>query len=173
MRSVSVLFAVLAVPSSAFAPVALTGRAVEVLKAAPDDLSVPSDSAARLAYDEWRKEFNKGAFDPVRFENFKANYEAITVANVKAKKQARDEGNPSPNLLSLNEFGDYSAAEYEAAQKTTSPTTTGDLLSKAVEAAESQSAASNALGDAAKALAEEEEVRMCSNDSLVAFYPSF
>ena len=28
----------------------------------------------RKAYDDWRLEFGKGEFDPVRYENFKVNY---------------------------------------------------------------------------------------------------
>lgn len=123
------------------------------------DVSVPYDAAARLAYDEWRVQFDKGAFDQKRYEAFKANYEAIAVANVSAKKAARESGG-EPKLLSLNQYGDFTAAEYEAAQTSgkSPPSTTGDILGKAVEAAESQSAASTALGDAAAALAEEEEV---------------
>jgi hypothetical protein len=63
-------------------------------------------------------------------------------------------------LLTLNEFGDLSESEYERAMHEDSPpSTTGDVLSKALEAAELQLQASNALGEAADALAEEEQVR--------------
>jgi hypothetical protein len=80
------------------------------------DVSVPTESVARLAYDEWRVQFNKGPFDAQRFANFKQNYETITVANVMAKKKARDEGTVSVlYLLNLNEWADCSAAEYAAA----------------------------------------------------------
>lgn len=120
------------------------------------DVSVPYDAAARLAYDEWRAKFGKGAFDDKRYATFKANYEMITVANVSAKKEARDKGEPVGALMTLNEYGDCTEEEYKAAMQSTS---TSDLLEKAVEAAESQSEASSALQDAADALAEEEEVR--------------
>lgn len=121
-----------------------------------DDVSIPYDAAARLAYDEWRAQFSKGDFDDERYEVFKVNYEAITVANVVAKKVAREEGSEAPALMKLNEYGDCTEEEYKAAMSP--PTTTGDVLGKALEAAESQSEASNALKDAADALAEEEEV---------------
>jgi hypothetical protein len=128
------------------------------------DLSIPYDAAARLAYDEWRTKYDKGDFNPERYAVFQQNYEAITVANVVAKKQARDQGEAVPALMSLNEFGDCTEEEYKAAMEdgsstsTTTPTTTGDVLGKAMESAQSQSEASNALKDAADALAEEEEV---------------
>ena len=129
------------------------------------DLSIPYDAAARLAYDQWRDQFGKGDFDPARYENFKANYEAIAVANVVAKKRARDAGSgEAVSLMTLNEFGDCTEEEYVAATSgggasQQQPTTTGDVLGKALEAAQSQSEASSALEDAANALAEEEEVR--------------
>lgn len=129
------------------------------------DVSIPYDAAARLAYDEWRIEYNKGDFDARRYENFKENYEFISVSNVKAKKEARDAGEESPKQWTLNEYGDYSTAEYEAAMgaaESSTPDqsgTDGGVLDKAVESAQSQSQASNALSEAADALAEEEEVR--------------
>ena len=125
-------------------------------------IRVPYDAAARLAYDEWRQEFNKGDFNPERYINFKKNYEAVTVANVTNKKRARDTGmKEPPKIMTLNEYGDYSLEEYEAAMKGSeeATTSTGNVLEKAVEAAQSQSEASTALADAASALAEEEEVR--------------
>lgn len=148
--------------SNAFAPLTGHPRAQIALWATDQeqavDVSIPYDAAARLAYDQWREQYQKGDFDESRFVKFKANYEAITVANVRAKKVAREKGE-EPTLLSLNEYGDFTEAEYKAAQKSgKSATTTGDVLGKAVEAVESQSAASTALGDAATALAEEEEV---------------
>ena len=124
------------------------------------DVSVPYDAAARFAYENWCKEYGK-EIDESRYPTFKANYEAIAVMNVSTKKKARDSGSDSPSLLALNEFADYSAEEYEAAMnkdKEEAPSTTGNILGKAVEAAESQSAASSALQEAADALAEEEEV---------------
>ena len=128
------------------------------------DLAIPYDAAARLAYDDWRGKFDKGDFDEERYQVFKNNYEAITVANVVAKKKARDEDGDAPALMTLNEYGDFTEEEYKAAmaggdaEATPKPTTTGDVLGKAMESAQSQSEASNALKDAADALAEEEEV---------------
>lgn len=123
------------------------------------DLSIPYDAAARLAYDEWRAKYDKGDFDAERYAVFQQNYEAITVANVVAKKQAREQDEPVPALMSLNEFGDFTEEEYMAAMEgDAAPTTTGDVLGKAMESAQSQSEASNALKDAADALAEDEEV---------------
>lgn len=126
------------------------------------DVSIPYDAAARLAYDEWRKEFNKGPFDDARFASFKVNYEAIAVANVVAKKRARDTGSEKTvPLMTLNEYGDYSEEEYKKAMAGSSSkktTSTSDVLDKALEAAQVQSDASSALADAADALAEEEEV---------------
>lgn len=161
------------------------------------DVSIPYDSAARLSYDQWRKEFKKGSFDEKRYNSFKANYETISVANVVAKKVARENsGDDTPvsdisdELLSFNEFGDFTAEEYAAAMELESDVdavsssvlekagaaeppkksiSTGDVLSQAVEAAGLQSVASNALGEAADALAEEELVRsMIAN---IFYYP--
>lgn len=125
------------------------------------DISVPYDAAARLAYDKWRSQFKKGDFDEKRYEVFRANYETITIANVAAKKRAREDGTVSLSLMILNEFGDLSEKEYtEQVQKLKQSeiTTKGDVLSKAVENAELQSRASTALGEAADALADEEKV---------------
>lgn len=126
------------------------------------DLSIPYDAAARLAYDEWRVKFNKGAFDAQRFENFKANYEIITVANVVAKKRLRENSSLQPTpLMTLNEYGDYSESEYLAAMSqntSSSASSSGNVLETAVEGAKLQSEASSALKEAANALAEEEEV---------------
>ena len=130
------------------------------------DVAIPYDAAARLAYDDWRGKFDKGDFDEARYQVFKNNYEAITVANVVAKKKARDEDGDAPALMTLNEYGDFTEEEYKAAMEggateaAPKPTTTGDVLGKAMESAQSQSEASNALKDAADALAEEEEVGM-------------
>ena len=128
------------------------------------DVSIPYDAAARLAYDEWRAKYGKGDFDDARWPVFKANYEAISVANVAAKAQAREDGaEEAPSLLTLNEYGDCTEDEYRKAMESAAaapaaPTTTGDVLGKALDAAQSQSEASSALKDAADALAEEEEV---------------
>jgi hypothetical protein len=156
---------------SAFVPSGFNGRnhnsrqaSVAVDMATEPDVSIQYDAAARLAYDGWRDDYLRGGFDPVRYEVFKENYEAIAVINVSAKKKARDEGTASPSLLNLNQYADYTAEEYEAEMKGKEPkkakesSTTGDVLGQAMEAAESQMAASAALQDAADGLAEEEEV---------------
>lgn len=123
------------------------------------DVSIPYDAAARLAYDEWRAQFDKGDFDEKRFEIFKANYETITVANVSAKQKARAGGTTSLTLMSLNEYGDMTEEEFKIALTSgAKKMSTGDVLTKAVENAELQSEASSALGEAADALAEEEKV---------------
>ena len=138
----------------------------------PNDTTVPYDAAARLAYTEWTRAYNK-PYDADRYETFRANYEAITVANVRAARVARDDGSEeAPKKLDLNEFADMTAEEYMAMQKTggstmslgteaaeTTATETGDVLGKAVEVAAMQEDASSALAEAADALAEEEEVR--------------
>jgi hypothetical protein len=124
------------------------------------DVRIPYDAAARLAYDEWLTKYEKGSFDEARYAVFKANYEAIAVANVVAKRIAREEGaTDAPSLMTLNEYGDCTEEEYKAAMSQP-PTSTTAVLSTAMEAAQSQSEASSALKDAADALAEEEEVRV-------------
>jgi hypothetical protein len=129
------------------------------------DVSIPYNSAAELAYDEWIAKYDK-PYDAKRREVFINNYKTITVMNVSAKKQARDAGTPEGDvsLLALNEYADYTAEEYQAAMNgegssKNAPTSTGDILGEAVAAVESQSAASDALQEAADALAEEEQVR--------------
>jgi hypothetical protein len=140
------------------------------------DVSVPYDAAAELAYSEWIAQYDK-SYNAERYEVFKDNYKAITVMNVSAKKKARESGDDSPSLLTLNEFADCTAEEYEAAMNgesggSSSEASTGDILGDAVAAAESQSAASSALQDAADALAEEEEVRkQNATDDTVFLFP--
>jgi hypothetical protein len=75
------------------------------------------DDAVRFAYDEWRMKFAKGAFDPVRFESFKINFKTLTTANLEARNKASAEGGDPPAWMSLNEYGDYSMAEYEAMKR--------------------------------------------------------
>jgi hypothetical protein len=72
------------------------------------------DDAIRFAYDEWRLIYGKGDFDRYRFENFKTNYKTLTMANIQARDKALKQGQPTPQWMSLNEYGDYSVAEYEA-----------------------------------------------------------
>lgn len=153
-----------------------TPFATSVLSATDDDVSVPYDAAARLAYDDWLQEFSKGDFSEQRYQQFKTNYEALTSANMAAKKVARDEGTGTVDLLTLNEYGDFSAEEYAAMQAGDSDPSTGtDIMGRAMEAVESQAEASNALEEAAEALAEEEEVRLSlvCNVSATVLFPKF
>ena len=183
MKFHTAILALLAVHSSnAFLP-SQPSRTTTIRRsmATEVDIKVPYDAAARLAYDQWRNKYNKGDFDEERYQVFKNNYEAITVANVVAKKKAREEELESPALMTLNEFGDCTEEEYKAAMggeastAAAAPTTTGDVLGKAMDAAQSQSEASSALKDAADALAEDEEVgflggkdRVCSSACSIA-----
>ena len=139
------------------------------------DVSIPYDSAAELAYKGWIDKYNK-PYDSTRYGVFVSNYKAITVMNISAKKEARDDGTSNPSLLSLNEFADCTAEEYEAATKkdteggsvqsiddnddseNEASSTTGNILGDTMKAVQQQSAASSALQDAADALKEEEEV---------------
>jgi len=133
------------------------------------DVSIPYDSAAELAYTGWLAKYSK-PYDEERYAVFLSNYKAITIMNVSAKKKSRDGVTENPSLLSLNEFADCTAEEYEAATKEggessddsvdteeEAPITTGNILGDAFKAVESQSAASTALEEAADALTKEEE----------------
>ena len=168
MKFQSAAVLLLASSTAAFAPSSLGNRARTVARsmATDVDLSIPYDAAARLAYDEWCSKYEKEP-DETRYENFKINYETITVANVVSKKEARESGTETGPLLTLNEFGDFSATEFEEYEKSgEQPKTmsTGNVLDQAVESAQSQAEASSALQDAADALAEEEEVGLLSFD---------
>jgi len=164
------LLALAARNADAFAPVSLApigsaGVAPRFSMVAPSDVnadvSIDYDAAAKLAYSDWCDKYNKEAND-AKFATFKANYEALTVANVSAAKKALDEETDRPKDLELNEFGDMTEEEYmkmkaggsteeeEAPQK--------GALETAMEASIAQSDASNALAEAADALAEEEQV---------------
>ena len=141
------------------------------------DVSIPYDAAARLAYDAWCEKYNKTPNED-KFDTFKANYETITVANVVAAKEARDNGTDRAKDLELNEYGDFTEAEYMAMQsggsveeESEAAPTVAELkaqgeeeekkgaLETVMEASAAQSEASSALSEAADALAEEEEVR--------------
>jgi hypothetical protein len=122
-RKLLALAALLALASknvSAFTPSTLStqrnGFAISPLSAASDDVSIDYDSAAKLAYDGWRNNFSKGDFNEDKYESFKGNYEALTIANVKAAKMARDQGGEAEQKLELNEYADMTVAEYQAMQ---------------------------------------------------------
>lgn len=141
-----------------------TSNSVRFSMVAENDVSIEYDSAARLAYKDWCAKFGKEGSDD-RFETFKANYEAITVANVSAAKKARDEGTDRPKDLELNEFGDMSEKEYlemqsggsAASEETPAAEPTKGAMESVMEASMAQSDASSALAEAADAMVEEEE----------------
>jgi Cathepsin propeptide inhibitor domain (I29). len=164
--------------ASAFTPATLSQQRFRVanspnarpLFAASDDVSVDYDAAAKLAYDEWRNLYGKGDFDSNKFQAFKANYEALTIVNVKAAKKAREEGTQDVQKLELNEFADMSVEEYQKMQSGESVASSEAVppsapaaastspIQAAMDALNAQNAAADAIGEAAAALAQEEEV---------------
>lgn len=103
------------------------------------DVSVPYDAAARLAFEQWKEKFGKinDYFDSDRFEIFKANYEAITIANIIAKRQVREvsiaNGEGAAVITNcrmvLNEYADLTFEEYEALQREKQGFNSSDVLS--------------------------------------------
>lgn len=166
-RKLLALAAFLALASenvSAFTPNSLNNNRAfpTALSAAGDDVSIDYDAAAKLAYDEWRNTFSKGDFSEDKFKAFKGNYEALTIANVKDAKKARETGTEASQKLELNEYADMTVQEFqkmqagdvaeESADEPASP------IKAAVDALEAQNVASSTLSEAAEALAKEEEV---------------
>ena len=136
------------------------------------DVSIPYDAAARLSFDEWRAKYGKGEFDSNRFETFKANYEAVTVANVIAAKEARElsiANGEGPAIIStgrmeLNEYADMTLQEYEALQQqptsnsNTNTKSNGSSIGSAIREAVAQiDVASTALEEASSALLQDEQ----------------
>jgi len=138
-----------------------------------DDVSIPYDAAARLEYDKWRNDFNKGDFDDGKYKSFKMNYEEITIANVIETKKARETGSTAKKFK-LNKYADMTPEEYlnlpsdaPKAEPEPEPEPESEVeaetpsalspLGEALKAAQSQSDASSALDEASDALAEEEE----------------
>jgi len=113
------------------------------------DVSIPYNSAALLAYDDWRATFNMGEFVETKFVVFEENYEIVTVANVSAKKSARKSGNAA-SLIELAADADTVAVEIDT-------NTPASPLQAALDALQAQDAAAGAIGDATAALAEEEQ----------------
>lgn len=145
--------------ASAFTPQFLGRASATKIFSTDTDVSIDYDAAAKLAYDQWRAVNDKGDFNEQKYSVFKSNYEAITIANVKAAKKARDEGLSIDDVerLELNEYADMTAEDYMAMQR-------GDdapvsAINAAMDAIAAQDAASGAIGDAAAALADEEQVR--------------
>ena len=114
------------------------------------DVSIVYDSAARVAYDDWRAKFSKGDFDENKFVTFRENYEVVTVANVVAKKIARESKSDAPAPIELGEDADFVAVEV--------PDSTASILDAAMEGMAAQETAAAAISEAADALAEEEQV---------------
>ena len=56
----------------------------------PIDVSIPYNSAARVAYDQWRVENKKGGFDKEGFAVFEEIYTEATIGMVAYKKMERD-----------------------------------------------------------------------------------
>ena len=63
-------------------------------------------------YEKWRNEYAKGDFNNIRYQNFRANYIKLTMANAAELTVSRDMGDPDPVPLSLNEYGDLSPDEF-------------------------------------------------------------
>jgi hypothetical protein len=103
------LMAVVASPATGFMTSQPTFHRVASSQLQMVDVSIPYDSAARLAYDQWRAANGKGDFDASKFETFKSNYLAIESANAAAKKKARDSGKKA-TLKTLGPDADSSAA---------------------------------------------------------------
>ena len=86
-----------------------TTRTLASNKASKIDLSIPYDSAARLAYDQWRSANGQqqgggggGAFNEATYKAFQTKYETLTVANVIAKKMERDMAAMEPPKVDLS-----------------------------------------------------------------------
>ena len=56
----------------------------------PIDVSIPYDAAARLAYDNWRVEQDKGDFNVETYKAFKEIYTQLAVTEVVVKKKSRE-----------------------------------------------------------------------------------
>ena len=151
--------------SFASSPVVRMSSSTATNMAMEYDVSVEYDAAARLAYKDWCAKYGKEPSEE-RFVTFKANYETISVANVVAAKEARDNETERPQDLELNEFGDMTEAEYMAMQSGGSAAAAAPekgALESVLEASAAQSEASTALAEAADALAVEEEVGSISS----------
>lgn len=146
----------------AFTPVVIRGQSHVVRSASESgsaDLTIEYDAAAKLAYTEWREQYGKGDFDSSRYDAFKANYEALTIANIIAAKEATASGEDY-EMLDLNEFADMTAEEYMAngdAENVSGEAPTNDVMETIMETSAAQEEASNAIDEASAAVAEEEQ----------------
>ena len=96
------------------APFYYSSGGLEAFIGRSDNSTIPDDGAILEAYDNWRREYNKGDFQQDRFDNFKVNYKTLMAANAASLRRARQKGNPEPgSVMSLNEYGDCSIEEYK------------------------------------------------------------
>jgi hypothetical protein len=118
--------------SGAFAPISFGGssklhttsfqyRDTVILQSIPTP-DMNDEDHIRQAYVDWCRKYGKSP-DPVRYQSFKNNYITITVHNVKTKEEADRAGQPAPEWITLNQYGDYSVAEYEAFMRGEKPET--------------------------------------------------
>jgi hypothetical protein len=82
--------------------------------------TLPGDDTLLEAYEQWRTLYDKGGFDPQRFDNFCMNYKTLLSANAATARRKRlndseggGGGNEEEVVMTLNEFGDYSVDEYK------------------------------------------------------------
>ena len=64
-------------------------------------------------YNQWRKQYRKGAFDIKRFRIFKNRYIAIMEANAEAAALSERTGETPPEPIALNEHADRSFEEFQ------------------------------------------------------------
>lgn len=86
-----------------------------VMRSSQFDSASSNDQVIQEEYAKWRRKYGKGEFDAYRYENFKANFMAVTVRNNMERTRARQNGEAAPSPIALNEFGDCSAEEYRNA----------------------------------------------------------
>merc|ERR1712151_220899 len=141
------------------------------------DVSIPYDSAARLAYDEWRGKYGKGDFDAKKYEFFKQNYEAVVVANVKSAKDRRD-GKDAPPTMELDKVADTKIAKAPSAKSVpkkkgpgfltslfdSTSLTDEEVLSRQEEVKKRKEGLAKQQADEAKAIADERRKRQAEQD---------
>lgn len=123
------------------------------LKRSNADVSIPYDSAARLAYDEWLTTYQNKIKRPAdddddwegpsytakdRFQFFQERYINATVQNVTLKKQLRNGPTPvedinvtesgTPAFVMLDQYADLSPDEYTAVMMSLEPKSWVDIL---------------------------------------------
>ena len=86
-----------------------------VMRSSQFDSASSNDQVIQEEYAKWRRKYGKGEFDAYRYENFKANFMAVTVRNNMERTRARQNGESAPSPIALNEYGDCSAEEYRNA----------------------------------------------------------